>query len=278
LGSGNLADKIIIENLECFAKHGVLPEENVLGQKFIVSAELYTDFGKAVENDDLTKSVNYAEVCSEITDFMKNNTFALIETVAEEIANLLLTKHDINGVKVKIKKPWAPIGLPLEYAGVEVERKWHKVYISFGSNMGEREKYIEDMLNNLKADSKFKITGVSDIIETEPYGYTEQGKFLNGVLSADTLYSPQKLLDFLHSMETAANRKREIHWGPRTLDLDILLYDDEVIYEDNLIVPHIDMENRLFVLEPLAQLAPYAKNPLNGKTAIRMLKELKNDD
>jgi dihydroneopterin aldolase/2-amino-4-hydroxy-6-hydroxymethyldihydropteridine diphosphokinase len=255
-----------------------LPEENVLGQKFIICAELYTSFAEAAQNDDLTKSVNYAEVCTDITDFMKNNTFALIETVAEGIAEMLLIKYDIEGVKIRVKKPWAPIGLPVEYAGVEVERRWHKVYISFGSNMGEREQYIENMLEGLKADDKFKITGVSDIIETEPYGYTEQGKFLNGVLCADTLYSPRKLLDFLHSVENAANRKREIHWGPRTLDLDILLYDDAMIAEKDLIIPHIDMANRFFVLAPLAQLAPYARNPVNNKTAVEMLKELKNED
>lgn len=267
-------DKIIVSRLECFGRHGVLAEENSLGQKFIVSAELFLDLSRAGKTDDLKKSVNYAEVCRLITDFMKNNVYKLIETAAERLAELLLVTYDISSVKIRLEKPWAPIGLPLEYAGVQVERRWHRAYIAFGSNMGDRKMYVEKMLEALKTEKRFRLKKVSQIIETQPYGYVDQDPFLNGCLEAETLFSPHDLLDFLHTVENMANRRREIHWGPRTLDLDILLYDSSIIYDEILAVPHIDMENREFVLKPLAQIAPYAINPLNGKTVKKMYEEL----
>ena len=80
-----------------------------------------------------------------------------------------------------------------------------------------------------------------------------------------------ELLDFLHKIEQAHNRERIVRWGPRTLDLDIILYDDVVMYEDDLIIPHIEMENREFVLKPLCEIAPYIKNPVNGKSIKQLL-------
>ena len=109
---------------------------------------------------------------------------------------------------------------------------------------------------------------------TEPVGGVEQDDFLNGCLELETLYTPYELLDFLHKIEQAHNRKRIVHWGPRTLDLDIILYDDVVMYEDDLIIPHIEMENREFVLKPLCEIAPYIKNPVNGKSIKQLLSEI----
>ena len=83
------------------------------------------------------------------------------------------------------------------------------------------------------------------------------------------------LLDELHRIEQMANRTREIHWGPRTLDLDIIFYDDLVMAEDDLIIPHADMENRTFVLKPLCEIAPYYRHPVNGLTGRQMLEKLK---
>lgn len=271
-------DTITIKNLEVFAHHGVYPEENKLGQKFLVTAELYTDFSNATENDDINMSVDYGEISHKITEFVQNNTYKLIETLAEKLAEMLLETYDLlNGVQIEIKKPWAPIGLPLEYPSVKLKRFWHTAYIAFGSNMGDKEQYINTAIGTLKNSKGCIVEKVSDIISTKPYGGVEQEDFLNGVLCLKTYLSPNNLLKLLNKIEKDANRVREIHWGPRTLDLDIILYDNEIIDTEDLHIPHIDMQNRDFVLGPLYQIAPYVRHPILNKTVYQLLCDLKGD-
>lgn len=116
-------DKIAIEGLEVFANHGVFPEENKLGQKFVVSVTLYTDTRRAGETDDLSASIHYGEAAHAIDEFMRVHTFKLIETAAESVAAMLLDRcPGAYGVRVKLEKPWAPVGLPLRTVSVEIER------------------------------------------------------------------------------------------------------------------------------------------------------------
>ena len=256
-------DKIIIKDLEVFGNHGVLKEENTLGQKFLISAEISLSTRKAGITDALALSVDYGKVCHFINEFMKENTFKLIEAAAEHLVLALFAHFElIQSIKVQIKKPWAPIGLSLDYASVEIERCWHRAYIALGSNMGDKLMYLENAVKAIESDVNCKLIKISDIIVTEPYGPVEQDDFLNGCMMLDTLYTPQELLRFLQRLEQEANRAREVHWGPRTLDLDILLYDDLVTTEEELIIPHPEMHKRLFVLEPLKQIAPNAVHPL----------------
>jgi len=132
-------DKIKIENLEIFANHGVFPEENVLGQKFLVSAVLYTDTRKAGKTDELTASIHYGEVSQFINEFLTEHTYRLLECAAESLAEaLLLRTPGLDKIRLELKKPWAPIGLPLETVSVEIERGWHTAYIALGSNMGDK--------------------------------------------------------------------------------------------------------------------------------------------
>lgn len=256
-------DRIIISDLEVFCNHGVLKEENVLGQKFLVSAELEVSLRKAGISDALPLSINYAEVCRLIHDFLKAQTFKLIEAAAENLALVLFANYEnLNSVKITIKKPWAPIGLPINHVAVEIERSWHRAYIALGSNMGDKLMYLENAVKAVESDVNCKLLKISDIILTEPYGPVEQDDYLNGCMMIDTLYTPSELLRFLQRIEKDANRTREVHWGPRTLDLDILLYDDLVVSEDDLVIPHPEMHKRAFVLEPLKQIAPNVVHPL----------------
>ena len=267
-------DKIKIENLEVFANHGVFPEENKLGQKFLVSVTMYTDTRHAGKTDDLTASIHYGEVSQFIDRYMKEHTYQLIERVAESLAEeLLLNTAHLEKVCVEVKKPWAPVGLPLESVSVEIERQWHTAYIAFGSNMGDKKAYLETAIEALRNVTGCQVTKVSEFLKTEPYGVTDQDEFLNGCLEMRTLLTPEELLDELHRIEQEAGRERIIHWGPRTLDLDIIFYDDLVLEEPDLCIPHVDMQNREFVLKPLSEIAPYKRHPVYGKTVWEMLKE-----
>ena len=268
-------DKIEIRDLEIFANHGVFPEETALGQKFVVSAVMYTETRPAGLTDDLSASINYGEVSHMITDFLQKNTYKLLEAAVENLAEtLLLSLPLLKKITLRIEKPWAPVGLPLKTVAVEITRGWHTAYIAFGSNMGDKKKYLDNAIQGLRDMKEIVVEKVSEYLVTEPYGDVEQDEFLNGALRVRTLLSPEELLDRLHVLEQAADRKRIIHWGPRTLDLDILFYDNEIIDTVELHVPHIDMENRDFVLKPLDEIAPYYRHPVLNKTIHQLLNEL----
>ena len=268
-------DQIKITDLEVFANHGVFPEENKLGQKFLISAVLYTDTRKAGKTDDLTASIHYGEVSAFITKYMKEHTYQLLERVAETLAEEML--KSISGlckIDLEIKKPWAPVGLPLKTVSVKISREWHTTYIALGSNTGDSETYLNEAVEKIGQIPTCTVEKVSSYLVTEPYGVTDQPDFLNACLKMRTLLYPEELLKELNRIEKEAGRERIIHWGPRTLDLDILLYDDIVLEEDDLCIPHVEMHKRSFVLEPLAEIAPYKRHPVYGKTVREMLEEI----
>ncbi len=266
-----MMDCLYIEDLEVFANHGMFAEEASLGQKFLVSVKFYYDVSSSAKDDDIKQSVNYAKVCTDITKWMKENRCKLIETVAVRLAEKLLGDLPIvRETEVTIKKPWAPIGLPVECVSITVKRGWHTAFLSIGSNMGDKKKYLDDGIAFLKADSRIRMISVSDYIETKPYGGVEQDDFLNGAVKIETILTPDSLLELIHDAENAAGRKREVRWGPRTLDIDILLYDDLIVNTPDLVIPHPDMANRDFVLRPLSMIAPEAFHPVLKKSVSAM--------
>lgn len=268
-------DEIHIEGLEVFAHHGVYLQETREGQTFYVNAILYTDIRRAGERDDLESTVDYGAVCRFITDWMHENTCLLLEAVAERMADALLLKYcRVSALDLEIEKPFAPVKLPFRKISVKVHRGWHRAYVALGSNLGDREKYISDAVEAMRAHPKMRVKRVSDLIVTKPYGGVEQGDFLNGALEMETLLNPEELLEALHVMEDAAGRKRSVRWGPRTLDLDILFYDKVCCESDILTIPHPDLENRAFVLKPMADIAPQLRHPVSGRTVAGLLQEL----
>ncbi len=275
----NNYDEIHIDGLKIFAHHGVYDFETREGQDFYINAVLYTDTKKAGESDVLTDSTNYGEVCHFLNDYLTKNTYKLIEAAAEHaVTELLLRFPLIRGVDLELKKPDAPIPLPFESVSVRIKRFWHTAYIALGSNMGDKKKYLEDALTEIKNNKEIRLLSTASFLETEPYGGVEQDNFLNSVCCLETLLSPQGLLDELHRIEQLAGRKREIHWGPRTLDLDIIYYEDRIMATDTLVIPHPDMENRVFVLKPLGEIAPYYRHPVTGRTTLQMLADKKSVD
>lgn len=273
--SENAKDEIHIDRLEVFAHHGVYPKETREGQTFYVNAVLYTDMRKAGESDGLEDTVDYGSVCHFITDWMHNNTCKLLEAVAERMSRAILCNYGmLCAVELEIIKPFAPVRLPFEGISVKIFRSWHRAYIAFGSNIGDREGYLSGALEAMKAHPFMEVKKVSDWIVTKPYGGVEQEDFLNGAVQIETLLEPEELLEELHKIENAAGRERNVHWGPRTLDLDILFYDKLQLESEELVIPHPDLENRRFVLEPMVSIAPYLRHPVTGKSMKQLLDEL----
>lgn len=145
--------------------------------------------------------------------------------------------------------------------------------IALGSNLGDREATIRAALDALDGHDSVRVLAVSSRYETAPVGPCDQPRFINAAAAIETTLTARGLLDLMLEIERRHGRDRghETRWGPRTLDLDLLLFDDAIIDEDGLTVPHPRMAERLFVLEPLCEIAPEAVHPVTGLTVREML-------
>ena len=270
-------DYISIKNLEVFSRQGVFEGENRLGQKYAIDMQLYLDTKIAGISENIDESIDYAKVCHFVNAFVKGHNYKLIESAAERLAeDILIEYKKLSKVILTIKKPWAPVGLPIEEVAVTIERGWHRAFLSMGSNMGDREEYIKNALKIIEDNDKVDIINHSELIETEPYGMEQQDKFLNNAVEIRTLLAPKEILILCKNLERMAGRVKTEHWGPRPLDIDLLFYDDDTIETMELTVPHYDIENRQFVLEPMSMIAPYLRHPVLNKTISQMLKELQD--
>jgi 2-amino-4-hydroxy-6-hydroxymethyldihydropteridine diphosphokinase len=161
-----------------------------------------------------------------------------------------------------------------------------QVYLSLGSNMGDRYQFLKFAIDRLIEDEHISVIQNSSIYETAPIGFVEQEKFLNMVIEIKTAYSPVQLLESTQQIQSQAGRIDKFYWGPRTLDLDILLYDQENIKTEQLIIPHPRMFERGFVIIPLRELnsklyfssieksIEQVSNELTDKEGVRLWKNL----
>lgn len=138
-------------------------------------------------------------------------------------------------------------------------------YLGLGSNLGDRRRYLAEALRRLEATPGTQVTAVSSVYETKPVGVTAQPDFLNLVARVATVRPPPELLEFCLEVEAALGRVRDVRWGPRTIDIDLLIYDAVEICDDRLTLPHPRMKERSFVVGPLAEIAPALM--LDGETA-----------
>ena len=150
-------------------------------------------------------------------------------------------------------------------------------YIGFGSNIGDRLAHIQNALDTLSKTEGITLQRISSIYKTEPVGYEEQAQFLNGAAAIQTSLSPLSLLHTLKDIETAIGRKHRIRWGPREIDLDILIYGDLCVQTEQLVIPHPEMHLRGFVLVPLAEIAPDLVHPVFQETVQTLLERLEGE-
>lgn len=148
-------------------------------------------------------------------------------------------------------------------------------FLGLGSNVGDREEYIEQAIFLMEKNPNVQVLKHSSNYETEPEGGGSQPPFLNAAIAIKTKLSPHKLLDLCQEIEATLGREREIEWGPRTIDIDILLYGDEIVSDDKLQVPHPLMHERLFVLKPLREIAGQVMHPILEKSIEALYDERK---
>ena len=265
-------DKIFIKNLEVFAHHGVFLEEKKTGQNFIFSAEIELGLQKAGLSDDLSSTVSYADICILIDEIVRCTQFDLLESLGEYLTKeILITYPKIKKIDLEISKPEAPIDLKFESVGIKISRSWHNSYISIGSNMGNKRGFLDSGIKKINNLETCEVINIAEYIQTKPYGPVKQDDFINTVVEIRTLLAPENLLTELQKIEDSEGRERTIKWGPRTLDLDILFYDDSIINTGELVVPHPEISKREFVLKPLMEIAPQKKHPITQNTPKEML-------
>lgn len=266
---------ILIDGYELTGCHGVNPEEKVEPQRFVFSAQLDFDLTEAAETDDVDKTVSYAAVCKVIKAFFGESSRDLVETLALGAARrIMLAFPRLVRAAVTVAKPDAPMKGKFDSVGVTAEVKRRAAYVGMGSSLGDRHAYLDKAKELIREDPLVLSVRESARTETAPYGGAAKNAFINSALRVETLHTPEGLLGLLMRVERECGRTREVHWGDRTLDLDLLLFGDEVRSEGDLILPHPEMTRREFVLAPLADIAPHAVHPLCGKRVSELLSEL----
>lgn len=268
-------DFIKVTNMSVFAYHGVLAEEKENGQEFFLNAKVYADMRKAGLTDNLEDTVDYDQICTYLKEVFAEKRFETIEAAAEyTVQEIMVSFHAIQAMELEVRKPGAPLTYKPEDISVTIYREWHKVYISFGSNENNPVGHINEAVEMLKEPYAVRDVVKSNLFLTKPYGPVEQADFVNGCLEMETYMHPEELVAYIHEIEDGYERDRSTKWGPRPIDMDIIFYDDWNYNSSTLTIPHADMENRMFVLEPLSQLCPGRRHPVWGKTVEQMKAEL----
>lgn len=266
-------DRLRIKDLEVYAYHGVFESEKELGQRFILDVSLGYDMTRAAKTGDLTASIHYGELAEQLTLWCQKTKEDLIETLAHQLVEKIFQHYPlVQELDLEVKKPWAPVPLPLDTCSVALSRKKRRYFIGLGTNQGQREENLARALLELE-QAGFVLLQKSSILETEPWGGVEQAAFLNQVVELESWQEPSEVMSMLLAIEEKMGRMREIKWGPRLIDLDILYIEDQVLYQPHLIVPHPYVAERAFVLQSLAELAPHFLDPVQKKSIRQLLED-----
>lgn len=319
---GRPLDQIRLVGISQTGHHGVLDFEREQGQPFIADLTVHLDTRRAAASDDLTLTLNYGVLAEQVAEVLAGPAVNLIETVAEQIASVVLDYAVVGAVDVFLHKPKAPITVPFDDVVVAIRRDRVKlpaarfdpaadrsavpdhaqrhssdpiripdnpesvspaaapeaavpfpdrmdvlppapirVILALGSNMGEAKETLREAIADLVDSPDIEVLAVAPLARTAAVGGPEQDDFLNTVVLVSTQLAPRQLLQLTQSIEAAHGRVRDVHWGPRTLDIDLINYDNLVAAADDLELPHPRAHERAFVLQPWAQIEPGANLP-----------------
>ncbi|WP_131103510.1 2-amino-4-hydroxy-6-hydroxymethyldihydropteridine diphosphokinase [Ornithinimicrobium sufpigmenti] len=266
------ADVIRLTGVRARGFHGVFAHERRDGQDFVVDVAMSVDLSRAGASDDLRHTVHYGEVAADVVAVVEGEPYDLVESVAERIAAVVLARPLVETVEVTVHKPQAPVGVPFGDVEVVVRRtKDVPVVIALGANL-ERDGEapggtLRQAVRHLHRTRGLRAVRVSRLYVTAPVGgdlVEGQPDYVNAVAVARTSLAPASLLARLHRIEADHGRTREVRWGARTLDLDLVQYGDPRHDNDlrstdpELLLPHPRAHERAFVLVPWLDVDPEA--------------------
>jgi dihydroneopterin aldolase/2-amino-4-hydroxy-6-hydroxymethyldihydropteridine diphosphokinase len=277
-------DRITLTGVRGRGFHGVFEHERREGQEYVVDVELTADLGPAGASDDLADTVNYGEIGAAVLARIEGEPVDLIERLAHLVAQDTLAHPEVDEVTVTVHKPEAPVGVPFGDVTVRVTRRRPPVpaVIALGANLSRGgdppEATLAAAAARLAREGRLNDVVVSAVHDTEPVGGPEQPGYANAVLTGTTTLSPTSLLRELHAVEARFGRVRTVHWGARTLDLDLIQYGDPAAGTDvvsdrtHLTLPHPRAHERAFVLVPWLDADPAAT--LRVRDRVRSVAEL----
>ncbi|MBA4084927.1 2-amino-4-hydroxy-6-hydroxymethyldihydropteridine diphosphokinase [Janibacter terrae] len=258
-----MSDRISLLGVRARGFHGVLADEKRDGQEFVVDVVLHVDLAPAGRTDDLALTINYAEVGADVVARIEGPSLDLIESLAEQIAGDALARPGVRSVEVTVHKPSAPVGVPFGDVAVSVTRtRAVPVVIALGANLGDAAATLQAAIDDL--GDAVRTVRRAPFVTTDPVGGPDQPRYTNTVLVGTTALDPRTLLERLHAVEARHGRVREVRWGARTLDLDLVQYgdpargDDVVSDDPTLTLPHPRAHERGFVLQPWSRVDPDA--------------------
>lgn len=249
-------DVLELRGLRFNSHVGYYDFEQTAGQPFVIDLKLELGFAEAALDDDLQHAVNYAELADAVEALVTTAKDRLIEHLAERIARLVLEQAPrAVAVDVTVHKPEAPLTQSFTDVAIHLHReRWSPIVLALGSNLGDRLAHLQTALKSLAANPAIAHLRWSRVYESKAWGNTQQADFLNMVLTAETSLDPFALLDLCQQLETEAKRERHEHWGPRTLDVDIIDYAGLRLRTERLQLPHPYAAERDFVRIPWREL------------------------
>lgn len=261
------SDRIALRGLRAFAHHGVLESERREGQEFGVDVVLELDLSAAAASDDLIRTVDYGALADRLVAALTADPVDLIETVAERLAAVVLAEPLVDAVEIELHKPHAPISWPFDDVSVRIRRERpgsagpQRAVVALGANQGDPVATIREALQAIDRHPHLRVAAVSGLHRTKPVSTVEQDDFVNAVALLETELTPQEVLAALLGIEAMAGRLREVHHGPRILDLDLIAMGARSLDLPHLQLPHPRARERAFVLVPWAQVEPDAVLP-----------------
>jgi dihydroneopterin aldolase / 2-amino-4-hydroxy-6-hydroxymethyldihydropteridine diphosphokinase len=268
--AGTARDRIRLTGVRGRGFHGVFEQERREGQEFVVDVELAVDLAPAGGSDDLADTVNYGEIGAAALARIEGEPHDLIERLADLVAQDALLHPGVDEVTVTVHKPQAPVGVPFGDVTVSVTRRREPVpvVVAVGANLprgrsGPHES-AASAIESLAHHPAVHVVAASGLHDSDPVGGPEQPVYVNAVVLARTSLSPTSLLRELHALEAAFDRVREVRWGARTLDLDLVQYGDPsrgtdvTSASERLTLPHPRAHERAFVLVPWLEVDPDA--------------------
>lgn len=259
-----------IDGIICHSLIGCCEDERINRQDLDISLQL--ELGSVSTNDDLSKTVDYWELCTFVKNYVESTEYYLLETLVEQIADVILDKYAlVKAVAVSICKLSLNNQKSRTIKCHHHKERVYKVALALGSNMNNPKQQVIsaiEMLAEFIADMK-----VAPIYRSMPYGYSEQDDFYNTCISGYTQLEPSELLIKIKKLEKQQGKYEQFENGPRIIDIDIIFFADQVVQEGWLNIPHQAMQERDFVLLPLSDIEPDWVHPSIGQTVQELLNQ-----